>query len=117
MSLPVVAFSKFREANGLIFTAGHVHLKDGKLLEGTVAEKTHQVMKNLESVLDQAGVTFDNVVKVTIYLTDMSFYSEMNEVYGTYFKEPYPAREAVCVKALPLGADIEMSMVAAKGKL
>jgi 2-iminobutanoate/2-iminopropanoate deaminase len=86
--------------------------EDGKLLEGTIQEQTHQVMKNLQKVLEIAGAAFGDVVKTTIYLTDMSYYSEVSEVYGSYFVESYPAREMVCVKELPLGARIEISMIA-----
>ena len=71
-------------------------------------------MKNLKDVLEKAGVTFEDVVKTTIYLTDMSCYSDVNEVYASYFSEPYPARETVCVKELPLGARLEISMIASK---
>jgi 2-iminobutanoate/2-iminopropanoate deaminase len=99
----------------MIFTSGQVYLtKEGKLLEGTIEEQTRQVMKNLKAILETAGVTFDDVVKSTIYVTDMSFYGKINEVYGSYFSEPYPAREVVCVQSLPLGAKLEISMVAIK---
>lgn len=70
-------------------------------------------MKNLKSVLEAAGVSFANVVKTTIYTTDMLLYPKINEVYGTYMSDPYPAREVVCVKQLPLNAKVEISMVAA----
>lgn len=97
----------------MIFTSGQVHLvPEGKLLVGTIEEQTHQVMKNLQAVLGAAGVTFKDVVKTTIYVTDMSVYGKLNEVYGSYMSEPYPARETVCVKALPLGAAVEISMIA-----
>jgi len=99
----------------IIFTSGQIHLTpDGKLLNGTIEEKTHQVMKNLKNVLEKAGVTFNEVVKTTIYITDMSVYKKLNEVYGSYLKDPYPARETVCVKELPLGAKVEISMIAIK---
>lgn len=71
------------------------------MLEGTIEEQTHQVMKNLKVILEAAGVTFSDVVKTTIYLTDMSVYAKVNEVYGSYFIEPFPARETVCVQSLP----------------
>lgn len=99
----------------LIFTSGQIYLTaEGKLLEGTIEEQTHQVMKNLRAVLEEAGVTFNDVVKTTIYVTDMSVYSKVNEVYGSYFVEPFPTRETVCVQSLPLKANIEISMVAVK---
>ena len=71
-------------------------------------------MRNLKSILETAGVTFNDVVKTTIYVTDMSLYGKINEVYGSYMSEPYPARETVCVQDLPLGAKLEISMIAIK---
>lgn len=99
----------------MVFTSGQVHLTpEGKLLEGTIEEQTHQVMKNLSAVLAAAGISFADVVKTTIYVTDMSVYGKINEVYGSYMRDPYPARETVCVASLPLGAKLEISMVAIK---
>lgn len=99
------SYSQVIIAGNLIFTSGQVHLTlKGKLLEGTIEEQTHQVMKNLQAILESAGVTFQDVVKTTIFVTDMSVYSKINEVYGRYMSEPYPAREIVCVKELPLAA-------------
>lgn len=101
-------------ANNFVFTQGSIYLTpEGKLLEGTIEEQVHQIMKNLQAILEAAGVTFADVVKTTIYMTDMSLYADMNKVYGSYFTDPYPAREAVCVKELPLGAKVEISMIAA----
>lgn len=112
MALP---FSPAVSKNGFIFTSGQVHLTAaGKLLEGSIQEQTHQVMKNLKRILENEGAIFKDVVKTTIYTTDMSLYPQINDVYGSYFSEPYPARETVCVKELPLGARLEISMVAAK---
>lgn len=96
-----------------IFTSGQIHLTpEGKLLEGTIEEQTHQIMKNLKAILEACGATFENVVKTTIFVTDMSVYGKINEVYGSYLKDPFPARETVCVNKLPLGANIEISMIA-----
>jgi 2-iminobutanoate/2-iminopropanoate deaminase len=112
MKLP---FSPYFEKNGFVFISGQVHLDNkGNIIEGSIEEKTHQVMENLQNVLEKAGLTFGNVVKTTIFLTDMDDYRKVNEVYGSYFNEPYPARETICVKALPLGASIEISMIASK---
>ena len=100
-------------ANGFVFTQGSIYLTpEGKLLEGTIEEQIHQIMKNLQAILEEAGTSFKNVVKTTIYMTDMSLYGKVNEVYASYFSDPYPAREAVCVKELPLGAKVEISMIA-----
>lgn len=106
-------FSQAVIDGNLIFTSGQICLTpDGKLLEGTIEEQTQQVMGNLKVILEAAGVTFADVVKATIYLTDLSFYGKVNEVYGRYFSDPYPARETVGVSALPLGAKIEISLIA-----
>ena len=108
-------FSQAIIANGFVFTQGVVYLTtEGKLLEGTIEEQIHQIMKNLQAILKAADVTFADVVKTTIYMTDMSLYKTVNEIYASYFSDPYPAREAVCVKELPLGAKVEISMIAAK---
>ena len=102
-------------ADNFIFTQGSICLTpEGKLLEGTTEEQVHQIMKNLQAILEEAGFSFKHVVKATIYLTDMSFYGEVNRVYGSYFSDPYPARETVCVKELPLAAKVEISMIAFK---
>jgi len=103
------------ESGGFVFTSGQVYLnQEMELIEGTIEEKTHQVMKNLQAILKEASVTFDSVVKSTIYVTSMETYGQVNDVYASYFAEPYPAREVVCVKSLPLGAEIEISVIAEK---
>ena len=102
--------------NGTIYVAGQIHnTADGKMVEGTTEEKTHQVIKNLTAILKAVGADFTNVVKVNIYVTDIAELPKLNEVYKIYFTtEPLPVREAICVKALPLGATIEMSLIASK---
>ncbi len=102
-------------AGNFVFTQGSIYLTpEGKLLEGSIEEQIHQIMKNLQVILEEAGVSFTDVVKTTIYTTDMSIYPKINEVYGSYMSDPYPARETVCVKELPLGAKVEISMIAFK---
>ena len=102
-------------SNGNIYVAGQIHGKpDGTLIEGSVKDKVDQIMQNISAILEAANATINEIVKVVIYVTDMAQMPELNEVYPTYFKEPYPVREAVCVKALPLGATIEISVVASK---
>jgi 2-iminobutanoate/2-iminopropanoate deaminase len=102
-------------SNGTIYVAGQIHSKpDGSVVEGSVKEKVDQIMQNIAAILKAAGAVVDDVVKVVIYVTDMAQMPELNEVYPTYFVEPYPVREAVCVQALPLGATIEISVVATK---
>lgn len=99
----------------MVFTSGSICLTtEGKLFEGTIEGQIHQIMKNLQAILEEAGVSFSNVVKTTIYVTDMTNYGKVNEVYGSYMSDPFPARKVVCVKELPLGAKAEISMVAVK---
>ena len=110
-----VPFSKFREVGNLIFASGQIHINEKLELVGdSDEERTHQCMKNVQAVLAEAGLELSDVVNTTIYMTNMSDYSAMNGVYGSYFSEPYPARTAVCVKELPLGASIEITVIAAR---
>jgi len=112
MTLP---FSESVTKNGFVFISGQVPLTpDDKLLEGSIEEQTHQVMKNLQAVLQKEGLSFADVVKTTIFVTDMANYSKVNEVYASYFNESFPARECICVKELPIKAEVEISMIAAQ---
>jgi 2-iminobutanoate/2-iminopropanoate deaminase len=99
-----------------IYVSGQVHaLTDNTLVGETTKEKVDQIMKNIKAILKEDGVSLNDIVKVVIYVTDMSIMPELNKVYPSYFNEPFPVREAVCVQALPLGASIEMSVIAVKG--
>lgn len=103
------------ESNGVIYVSGQIHNKlDGTLVDGSVKEKIDQIMLNITAILQAAEASLDDIVKVVIYVTDMAQMPELNEAYPTYFTEPYPAREAVRVQALPLGATIEISVIATK---
>ncbi len=108
-------YSQAIEANGLVFISGQLPINPatGEMPEGVTAQ-TEQSMKNLEAILNEAGCTFDNVVKSVCYLADMSYFGEMNAVYGKYFKGDYPARAAFAVKELPKQALVEIEMIAAK---
>ena len=86
----------------------------GKLVGGDIKEATKQAMKNIGTILKKNGLDFSNVVKCTVFLTDIRDYSAMNEVYKTFFTEGFPAREAIEVSNLPVGARIEISAIAAK---
>lgn len=102
-------------SNGTIYVSGQIHQKpDGTVIEGSVQKKVDQIMQNIAAILQAAHADLDDIVKVVIYVTDMAQMSELNEVYPTYFTKPLPVREAIGVQALPLGATIEMSVVAAK---
>ena len=102
--------------DGTIYVAGQIHnTSEGKMVDGSTEEKAHQIMENLGAILTAANADFSHVIKVNIYVTDISDLPKLNEVYKTYFTtEPLPVREAVCVKALPLGANIEISLIASK---
>lgn len=107
-------YSHAVEADNFLFLSGQTAMNTGTVenLQGNIAEQTKQCFTNLSEVLEAANLTFDNVVKVNVYLTDMNNFSAMNEVYKTYFQEPYPARTCVAVLALPLGAEVEIEMIA-----
>ena len=109
-------YSQAIAANGFLFISGQmpVNPATGNVVDGGITEQTEQVMKNLEAILKEAGCTFDNVVKSVCYLADMSYFGEMNAVYGKYFKGDYPARAAFAVKELPKKALVEIEMIAAK---
>lgn len=102
-------------SNGTVYVSGQIHATaDGSIVEGTVKEKMHQIMQNIVEILRAANATINDVVKVVVYVTDMAQMLELNETYTSYFTEPFPVREAVCVQALPLGATIEISVVAVR---
>ncbi len=103
------------KVNDTLFVSGQIPLvpKTMELISGNIQKETHQVMKNLESILKKARMSFKNVVKSTIYLDDMKNFSKVNDVYGSYFeKGDEPARETVAVKSLPKWVRIEISMIA-----
>lgn len=101
-------------ANGFIFTAGQVGSdpKTGTLVEGGIEEQTEQVFKNIEAVLKTSGSSLDDVVKTTVFLTDLNDFAKMNEVYAKRFKSPFPARSTVQVARLPRDAKVEIEVVA-----
>ena len=101
--------------NDTLYISGQIPLmpKTMELVSGNIEEETHQVMKNLESIIKKAKMSFKNVVKSTIYLDNMKNFSKVNNVYGSYFeKGDEPARETVAVRSLPKGVRIEISMIA-----
>jgi len=111
-------YSQANMAGGFLYISGQIPIipSTGEILEGIDIE-THQVMKNLQAILDAKGMNFDNVVKTTIFLKDMDDFPRMNEVYASYLNpEFYPARETVQVSCLPKNVSVEISMIAYKGK-
>ena len=112
---PIGAYNQGIVTNGFVFTAGQVAIDPatGNLIEGSFKERVRQVMKNLNSILEESGTNFSNVVKFTVFLTDMSNYAAVNEVFSEFIKESNaPARSLVAVSALPAGTDIEIECVA-----
>ena len=105
-------YSQAIAANGFVFTSGQV---PGKIVATTIEEQTEQVMKNLQCVLAQGGVSFDRVVKTTCFLSDINDFAAFNGVYAKYFPEGAPARSCVEVAALPLGAKVEVEVIAVQG--
>jgi len=104
-------------ANGdLVFISGQIPLDSatGKLVAGDVSAQARQSLENLKSILEAAGLTFGHVVKTVIFLTDMADFAAVNEVYKGYVSEPYPARSTIAVAALPLGAKVEIEMIASR---
>ena len=98
----------------MLFCAGQIPLTPGtgELVAGDVAVQTEQVLKNLAAVLHANAMTFSNVVKTTVFLTDLADFAKMNEVYGRHFIKPFPARSTIQVAALPKGANVEIEAIA-----
>ena len=113
---PIGPYSQAIRVGDLLFISGQVALKpgSGELANSDIIEETHQVMQNLKSILTESGMTFSNVVKTTIFLSDMELFSQVNEIYGKYFDSSFPARETIAVKGLPKNVNIEISMIASE---
>jgi 2-iminobutanoate/2-iminopropanoate deaminase len=109
-------YSQAVEANGTLYISGQIPIDPatGKMVEGDIREQTTRVLKNIGSILNEAGYSYSDVVKSTCLLADMSLFKEMNEVYATFYPEKQPARAAFAVKGLPLGALIEIESIAVK---
>jgi len=111
---PIGPYNQSVMAGGFLFISGQIAIDPatGNMVSGDIKAETHQCMKNLEAILDEAKLTFEHVVKTTIFIADMNLFAEVNEIYGSYFKGDFPARETVAVKGLPKGANVEISMIA-----
>ncbi len=109
-------YSQAIEVNGFVYASGQLPIDPltGTFPEGGVKEQTKQSLLNVKAILEEAGLGLQNVVKTTVFLADMSDFMAMNEVYSQFFSEPFPARSAIAVKALPKGAQVEIEVVAAK---
>jgi 2-iminobutanoate/2-iminopropanoate deaminase len=113
---PIGPYNQAILANDTLYISGQVCIEaaTGNLKNRDIQDETHQVMQNLKAILQEAGMSFSNVVKTTIFITDMNRFSEINEVYGKYFDGDFPARETVQISALPKAVNVEISMIAVK---
>lgn len=112
---PLAPYTPAIAAGGFLFLSGQIALDEqGNLHTADIDTETRKVMENLGNLLKAAGLGYDHLVKVTIFLSDMAHYAAVNEVYGTYFSDAPPAREAVAVKGLPRGVNVEISGIAVR---
>lgn len=111
---PVGPYSQAVEAGGFLFCSGQIAInpETNQVFTGPIEEQAKQVLENIRAVLDQAGMTFQNVVKTTIYLINMNDFATVNEVYARYFSEQPPARSTIAVSALPKGVHVEIEVLA-----
>lgn len=114
---PIGPYNQAVVAGGFVFVSGQIALDPvtGDLKTNSIEEETTLVMQNLAAILREAGCNFTNVVKTTIFLSDMSYFGTVNSIYGEYFAADFPARETVAVKTLPRSVNVEISMIAFKG--
>lgn len=113
---PIGPYSQAVQAGNMLFLSGQISIDPvtNQLIQGGIGDEARQVMKNIEALLSAAGFSFENVVKTTIFLSDMNYFAEVNEIYGSYFKADFPARETVAVLGLPKNVNVEISLVAVK---
>jgi 2-iminobutanoate/2-iminopropanoate deaminase len=111
---PIGPYNQAVLVNDTLYISGQICIdpSTSQLKNRDIQDETHQVMQNLKTILAEAGMSFDNVVKTTIFITDMNQFSEINEIYGKYFSGDFPARETVQVSALPKFVNVEISMIA-----
>lgn len=114
---PIGPYNQAVSVSGMLFISGQVAIipATNEMLHGTIEEETHRVMQNLEAILKEAGLSFAHTVKTTIFLTDLGNFVKVNEIYGSYFKDNFPARETVEVSKLPKNANVEISLIAVAG--
>lgn len=114
---PIGPYSQAVIAGNFLFLSGQIAINpvDGVLITANIEEETHQVMRNIKAVLIEAGINFENVVKTTIFLSDMGTFAKVNEIYGQYFTANFPARETVQVSVLPKNVNVEISVTAVLG--
>lgn len=113
---PIGPYNQAVAAGGFLFISGQIALDpaSGQLITDSIEAETHTVLKNLKAILTEAGLTFDHIVKTTIFLSDMNNFGLVNEIYGSYFSGNFPARETVEVSVLPKNVNVEISAIAVK---
>ena len=113
---PIGPYSQAILINNTLYASGQIAIdpETGNIIDKSIEEETHQVMKNIKAILDEAKMSFDDVVKTSIFLSDMDFFSKVNDTYGKYFNGNYPARETIAVKTLPKNVNVEISITAIK---
>lgn len=114
---PIGPYSQAIATNGMLFVSGQIPIDQstGNIINGSIVEETHQVMKNIGHILKEAGLSYRNVVKTSIFVKNMSDFGSINETYGEYFEGDPPARETVEVSQLPKGVNVEISCIAVLG--
>ena len=110
-------YSQAIQVGNLVYTSGQIPIdpETGVFAEGGIKEQTRQSLTNVKAILEEVGLTMNNVVKTTVFMADMNDFADMNSVYAEFFTEPYPARSAVAVKTLPKGALVEIEVIAEIG--
>lgn len=113
---PIGPYNQAVLTGNMLFISGQIALIPGTsdLNDADIPTETNQVMNNLKAILAEAKMDFSNIVKTTIFLSDMALFAQVNEVYGSFFSSDYPARETVAVKGLPKNVNVEISMIASK---
>nr|MBC7612303.1 RidA family protein [Pseudopedobacter sp.] len=112
--MPIGPYSQAILTNGILYASGQIAIdpKTGEIVDKSIEDETHQVMKNIKAVLEAAEMSLTNVVKTSIFLSDMDYFAKVNETYGKYFDGDYPARETIAVKTLPKNVNVEISVTA-----
>ena len=113
---PIGPYNQATLAGGFLFVSGQIPMDplSGEIISSDIKAEATQVMENIKAILTEAGLSFDNIVKTSIFLTDMQNFAQVNQVYGTYFTADFPARETVQVAGLPKAVNVEISVIAVK---
>lgn len=112
---PIGPYSQAVQSNNSVYVSGQIAIEasTGQLITDNIKKETRQVLANIKAILDAAGLTMDHIIKSTIYIRDMNDFAEINEVYGSFFSDNFPARETIEVSRLPKDVNVEISVIAA----